>query len=501
MARWKSCNVLHIAPDTNRLWQFDARGGGFALTREHHGPALPARVVAKSWRSLWQPKLNLAWLPPENVFLRVIELPRSDFDETLAMVELQLERLSPMPVTQIVWTIHVLSASASRQRDEPAPEGPPPPGESAAGNLQTVVVAIVARSAVEEFLGQLEGRGYLADRLEVPFLDQLEMDGSSRQPATPRRREGGDEADADAWVYPLLWGGRSAALVAWWGRGVLRNLGFVTLPPAGVPRQSEAAAGDRAAELKSQLAVMAWSGELEGWLTAPPRWHLVADPVNAAEWENLLRAALNEPVRVSPPLPPAELAGRTAGRAAAASDGANLLPAEFSARYHEQLVDRLWLRGLGAVGVLYAVGVAIYFCAVGVLNYRTQGVERQVAALSGTYTNAIQLKARYAVLKERQELKYAALDCWKVVAERLPEGLTLQRLSFADGRKLTLNGTATSSQLSLLSDQFYDGVRKAELNGQRMFDLAGGEPLTWNQIANNVNWRFTLQLQRTEASR
>ena len=491
MARWNSCNVLHVAPDANRLWQFDAKGGGFALAREHHGPTLPARAVAKSWRSLWQPKLNLAWLPPDNVFLRVIELPPSDFDETLAMVELQLEKLSPMPVTQIVWTIHVLSASASLRRDEPAPADSSPPDEPAAGNLQTVIVVIAARSAVEEFLGQLEGRGYLADRLEVPFLDQLEMDGSSRQPGAPKLHEGGGEPEADTWVYPLLVGGQNAALVAWWCGGALRNLGFVTLPPAG----------DRAAELKGQLALLAWSGELEGWLSAPPKWHLVADPVNAAEWENLLRAALNEPVRVSPPLPPADLAGRTAGRAAAASARANLLPAEFAARYHEQFVDRLWLRGLGAAGVLYAVGVAIYFCAVGVLSYRTQGVERQVAALSGSYTNAIQLKARYAVLKERQELKYAALDCWKVVAERLPEGLTLQRLSFADGRKLALSGTTTSSQLSVLSDQFYDGVRKAELNGQRMFDLAAGEPLTWNQVANNVNWRFTLQLQHTEASR
>ena len=81
----------------------------------------------------------------------------------------------------------------------------------------------------------------------------------------------------------------------------------------------------------------------------------MADPVNAAEWENVLREGLDEPVRVSQPLPPAELAGRTARRAAAASERANLLPAEFSARYHQQFVDRLWLRGLGIAGVLYAV--------------------------------------------------------------------------------------------------------------------------------------------------
>src|SRR5271154_2959143 len=138
MPRWNSCNVLQTAPDANRLWQFDAKGGGFVLNRESGsapGQLLPPKSVAKSWVSLWKPRLNVAWLPPENVFLRVIELPKSDFEETLAMVELQLEKLSPMPVTQIVWTMHVLSRSSSE-------------------NLQSVIVVIAERGAVEEFLGK-----------------------------------------------------------------------------------------------------------------------------------------------------------------------------------------------------------------------------------------------------------------------------------------------------------------------------------------------------------
>src|SRR5471032_1933403 len=110
MPRWNSCNILQVAPDANRLWRFGAKGGNFVLDRDQKVPAggpPPSRLVAKSWSSLWQPKLNVAWLPPESVFLRVVELPKSDFDETLLMVELQLEKLSPIPVTQIVWTMHI----------------------------------------------------------------------------------------------------------------------------------------------------------------------------------------------------------------------------------------------------------------------------------------------------------------------------------------------------------------------------------------------------------
>jgi hypothetical protein len=457
MPRWNSCNVLQVAPDANRLWRFAAKGGNFVLDREQKVPGggpLPSRLVAKSWSSLWQPKLNVAWLPPESVFLRVVELPKSPFEETQAMVELQLEKLSPLPVAQIVWTIHVLPETA--------------------GDLQIIVVVIAARAAVEEFLGRLEKGGYLADRLEAPMLDQLE--------AAPATADG-------AWIYAGA-RGKDSALVAWRSKGALRNLCLLVLPPEG----------DRAKSLKDQLAQLCWAGEMEGWLTEPPQWHLVADPVNAADWEKLLREALDEPVRVVEPAAAAELAARTARRAASLS-GAALLPAEFSARYHQQFVDRLWLRGLVTTGILYAIGVVIYFCATTVLNYKTVAVEQQAAGLGDSYTNVLQLKARYTVLAERQQLKFAALDCWQIVAEHLPAGLSLQRSSFADGQKLTLNGICAPDQIGQISDpgKFYDAVRKAKLNGQDIFEPVAVEPLIWNQSGNSVNWHFTLQLKHAEA--
>ena len=411
-----TCNVLQVGAQARQLWQFDARGRGFVLNREQTsfaGEPLPARLVAKDWRSLWQRKLNVAWLPPERVFLRVAQFPVSDFDETLAMVELQLEKLSPMPVTQIVWSIHVLP--------------------HAEGNLQTVIVMIVSRNEVEEFLGQLEGQGYLADRLELPLLDQLQ--------ATTITENG-------AWIYPEAPGGRNAALVAWWYGGVLQNLDLITLPPANRPES-----------LKEQLLQMAWAGELEGWLTAPPAWHLVADAPAAAEWEPALRTGLEQPVEVIAPVPVAGLAALTAARAAQAGSEGNLLPAEFSTRYQQQFVDRLWMRGLGAVVVLYLVGVLVYFARLQLELYRTRAVEQQVAERGPIYTNALQLKAKFQVLKDRQDLKFAALDCWKAVAELLPDGVTLDGYNFSDGKKLTLSGSAPADQTKRLLD-FDADIRK-----------------------------------------
>ena len=268
-----------------------------------------------------------------------------------------MEKLSPIPVTQIAWTIHILPRRSEAERERKRSRRPEP------DDLQTVIVVIAARHAVEEFLGKLEDRGYLADRLEAPMLDQLEAtpaaeDGLSRQ---------SDPAHADAWIYPSAFHGQNAALVAWWCGGALRNLSVIILPPGGDPVKG----------LKEQLAQLTWAGELEGWLTAPPSWHLVAEGAVATEWENALRVGLGETVHTTPPLPLEELAARTARRSAEAeATRVALLPQEFSARYRQQFFDRLWLRGLIATGVLYVVGVLIYFCAVGFLAVQTHKVEQ-----------------------------------------------------------------------------------------------------------------------------
>jgi hypothetical protein len=465
MSRWNTCNILHVAPDAKRLWQFDAKGKGFVLGREQrvpHAEPLPAKFVAKSWTSLWQPKLNVAWLPGESVFLRVVELPAANADETFSMVELQLEKLSPIPVTQIVWTMHLLGTHQS-----------PAKADGTVESLQSVIVVIAARSVVEEFLGRLERDGFLSDRLEAPMLDQLEA-------VAPK-------ADS-VWLFPLTLGGQNSALVAWWFGGAWRNLSFVTLPPAG----------DRAAELKAQLALLAMSGEVEGWLTAQPEWNLVADPVNATEWEQLLRTGLNEPVRVTPPPSAVELAGRSASRAAASEAKINLQPAEYSERYREQFFDRLWLHGLGYAGLLYALGLAVYFCAATWKGYQARGMEARVAAISGSYTNAIQLKARLGVLEERSALRFAALDLWQLVAQDLPATITLQRFSFANGQKLSLSGTAPQDQLNTLFD-FNAALKKATLKGQPVFDPLTGDAVNPRSIGNGqVSWSLSLDLLHTE---
>jgi hypothetical protein len=157
------------------------------------------------------------------------------------------------------------------------------------------------------------------------------------------------------------------------------------------------------------------------------------------------------------------------------------------------------MRGLAAVVALYLLGVLVYFARLEVELYRTSAVEQQVVGLGPTYTNAIQLRDRFKVLKERQDLKFAALDCWKTVAELLPDGVTLEGYSFSDGKKITLSGTAPKDQVKRLLD-FDADIRKAAINGQPLFDPNAGDHVVYHDAAGgNVTWNCVLELKRSEA--
>jgi hypothetical protein len=449
MARWRFCNVLQSGSDIRNLWQFSA-SGKFNLNKHETRlgkEKLPEKLIARDWQTLFQPRLDVAWLSSHKVFLRVIQLPKADLAETQSMIDLQLEKLSPVPVAQVVWGFELLPTA------EP--------------DMQTAVVMIVPRSEVDAYLGSLEAQGFTADRLELAFIDQLR--------ATKPHEDG-------AWIFPAGSGVTDSCLVAWWYHGTLRNLSIVHLPMIG----------DKAAALQHQLAQMTWAGELEGWLTSPPRYHLVADPETAELWRNFFSP--EHPLEIASSIGPGELAALTARRAVAGEPRTNLLPPEYAARYKQQFVDRLWMRSLGAVLVVYILLAGAYIGWVQFAKWRYTSVESQVAALGPTYTNVIQIKDRVRIMQEQIALQYAALECYRALAETLPAELTLDTMYFDRGRKLTVSGSAAEP----------DRLKVIEFNEQLM-RVRSGDQLLFSQVDppqhnsgpnNQIRWRFTCDLKR-----
>jgi hypothetical protein len=465
MARWHSANVLQTGTGGRQLWRFNANGNGFAFQEEQKlgiNEPIPGELVAKDWRSLLRNKLNVAWLPADKVFLRVVQLPSSDLNEIRSMVELQIEKLSPLPVAQIVWSIQLLpSTQAPAAADA---EGPP------AAALQTVIVVIVARSYVEEFLGELENQGFLTDSLEVPGLEQL---------VTTKPVGNG------VYIFPNAAG--EPLLIAWWYGGTLHNVAMVALP------DSE----DRGELLKTQIEQMAWAGELEGWLTEPPKVYLVAAPEQVKVWEPVLRQTAESEitagsgpgvhVEIIPALKPADAAAKAAEAAAKEGSTTNLLPDDYARRYRQQFIDGLWMRALFGALVLYGVAVVIYFAVVFVLNYKVDDVVKHVKQMDVSYTNALRGVEQLKILQERQELKYAALDTWKAVAESKPEGITLDDLYFQRG-KLELRGSAPADDQIAITE-FNDKMRSYKVNNTPLFTEVLPPAVTIR--GDRADWRFT----------
>ena len=415
------------------------------------GQPLPKGAVAKDWRSLVQPKLNLAWLPAEHVFLRAVQLPAANAQELPGMVEFQLEKLSPMPPAQVVWTVEAIAQPDAQQ--------------------QTALVAIVARNVVEEFLGQLEKGGYVADRLELPLLREL--------------RAARPEGDG-VWVFVEPAASGHSALVGWFIDGIWREVGLLRL--------TAGAAG--AALLTDLLTQHAWAGELAGWLKTLPEVRLVASPEAAAELEGALRDWSSRAVHTQPrrPLPElAELGAQFHLQPATVS----LVPADLIQRRRDQFIDGLWLKGLGTLGVAYLLFVFCYMAALKVQEYRLDTARDEANRLALSYTNALQLKAQVAVLQDQMSLRYAALDAWRAAVENLPEGLTFGQLDFARGRTLDLSGTVAGEHTADVT-KFNSDLKKAQVNGQPLFTKVDAAQITSQPGVAAARWTFKAELKRTD---
>jgi hypothetical protein len=457
MARWNSANVLQTMPGGRRLWRYSAKGDHFHFDQEITltlSEMAPAAYVGKDWQSLVWPRLNMAWLPLDKVFIRAVQLPVAEISETAAMLELQLEKISPLPVTHIVWSFYLMPRPATAKPDA----------------LQNVIVVIALRSYVEEYLGELQLQGFQPDRIESPGLDQLL--------AAKMNGEG-------VWIFPG--GPEDPVLMVWQYGGAIQNVTVLPLP----------AGPERGAQLKAHLEQIAWAGELEGWLTKPPRIHLVAGPAEAGVWEPLFRPWADPAVEIVPPASPADLAALSAERAGRDGTSTNLLPAEFSARYHQQLVDRLWMRGVLSVVAVYLFGVLVYFGILSGLKHQYNLTCDKLASISAAYTNAMEDQEQIQILQERQNLKYAALDCWRAVAENLPETVTLEDMYFARD-KFDLHGSSTSDETTDIAS-FNDALRHAQdaSHSGPLFSEVG-VPRT-SSHGNKTDWTFSCAIVNKEA--
>ncbi len=407
------CNVVDCSSGKQRFWRFAGGKNQMKLVdvRETDlGEQFPAKHLDRDASQMWRAHCqNDAWLPAEKVFFRVMQLPLCEAHELPGMVELQLEKISPMPLSQVVWSYEV-APSHRADRDQ-----------------QTIVVMLAERLVVEACVGELEQAGYFPDRLETAVLHQVL--------ATP---QGGERPDG-AWIFARFLEERVACTVAWWDEGVLQNITQITLSSA-----------EHLNELTEQLTATTWAGEMEGWLTGSTHWHLVIDPEAGEKWLPILNEWAGQPVQVQSPSDASALAAACAAHAQRPLEQGNLLPSEFRARYHRDDVDRV----LGGIFVwtllLYVMVLAGYF----VMHTQSSRMEeekyQQLGKMKAMEKEVKILVAKRDLLVLQRNSRMTALQVLKEVAEQMPEELTLGYINSVEvrgeGNNITLNGRVKSGQ-------------------------------------------------------
>jgi hypothetical protein len=100
-------------------------------------------------------------------------------------------------------------------------------------------------------------------------------------------------------------------------------------------------------------------------------------------------------------------------------------------------------------------------------------------------------------MQDQLDLQYAALECYRSVAETLPAELNLNTFNFNNGRRLSLSGTASpEARTNILS--FNDDIRKVVSKNQPLFSNVEAPRTTQLQPGAPIQWNFTCDLKRTE---
>lgn len=425
---------------------------------------VPAKHLDRDASQMWRPHCqNDAWLPAEQVFFCVLQLPHCGEAELPGMVELQLDKISPLPSAQTVWTFERVPVFRTDRAQ------------------QTVVVMIAERSVVERYAGELERVGYRPDRMEPAVLHQVM--------AAP---QGGALPDG-AWIYPRFTDSQVHCTVAWWDEGVLQNITQISL-----------SSREHLNELTSHLTATTWAGELEGWLTGETDWHLVAVNDDAEEWLGVLNDWAGKGVQVEEPPESNALAAAAAARAERPLVEGNLLPADLRARYHRDDVDRVWGNVLVWSVMLYAVLLSVYF----VMKTRVSAEE---SAAYADHRKAVKLQkelkelgVKRRLLEEQLELRWTALNVFKAVAEHIPQEVTLDSLVFSEsrnnqGNNITLRGRVSQGDSQKLQD-YSEALAKVAVDEQGSQPLfAQVQPPNMDARAGGyLDWYIICLLRREE---
>lgn len=444
---FQACHIVTRLSQGLSLQSFQARGKAFQRVKEIQAgeqDAFPRVRYDKTWRDTFTSKLSIALLPGAEVFFRVLNLPTTEISEIAGMVELQIERISPLPPNQIFWTWEVLPSN---------------PISSRSGT--TVLVSLVEQKYLHQFSNDLESRHFYADRIAPDNLTAL-----IRIPVQPELVR----------IYASQRGNRHEALVQWWVDGQLHHISQLL----------ESSLERLISLVDQEIRQTFWAGQMDGWVDQLPPIEVETQTEQHALWAGLKEMLGIEKLAYSQPPTHHESTARLAELFGHGLLTTDLAPPELKKAYRNRQIDSLWMTCLGWMAMAYLAGLGVYFFMLHQAKAERQGMKNQIAALSGTYTNALKLDERIRITENQLNLRFAALDSWKAVVEVLPEALEFKQFKFSKGEILNLSGQGPVGQNNLVN-AYVDALSALTDNkGKKLFTEVQSKNI--NNIRGSMTW-------------
>jgi Tfp pilus assembly protein PilN len=344
-------------------------------------------------------------LPARTVLLRVVELPTQDADEIYAMVDLQVDKLSPFPVDELIVSHETLGPTRGGTR----------------------VMVVAARVEVVEAMGSALSRiGLRADRIDVDVLGWWHL----------LRDELKDSSGGQ--VIILTEPEDTVLLLVRDGNLILvRSLGGED----GLDRATYCAtlAEDFSYALTS---IEAECGGVE--IQACTLWHHGAPP---EDLRTALRVVTGTDVglREFRDLPP--LSQGLAQRAAESAEGtADLAPPEWEARQSSNQVRRRLVVATAGLMGLWLVVVVSFAGVLGSQKSKLSGIQDRLKALEAPAAEVRLVREKAQFLERYTNRNFSALENLRAITIAMPEGIDINSFNYSKGGSISLRGTADTKQ-------------------------------------------------------
>ena len=363
--------------------------------------------VLKPYFKRFKGRVGVA-LPTSRALLRVALLPSTDAGELRGMAELQTDKFSPFPVETVAAGAEVLAA---------------------AGTSSLVAMAVVRREDVEATGQMFQGAGAPPD-VEV--------------------------VEALGWWWGLKHSGKlpthgtqivlrveTAAVEM----AVVRDgapLMFRALP--GAP--GAAAEADRAEWLEAcveEVADSITALETEWGAAGAPTLHVFHEAGLPPTCADHLRQALGLGTIFAHALDELPATSEGVARRLAEPAGAltmDLAPEVWRTADAERRVRRKLLRSATLFLVVWLSALGVFWTLLNVQRGRLARLQAQVEQMEGPAKEIRRLRAKTLEFAQYADRSHSALECLRVIAQILPEGVELTKFDYRKGSSATLRGEA-----------------------------------------------------------